>query len=71
MRSGWVSFYEGWRRGDQEDTLEALEAACAEALKWSKVLLRETEKPAGHKGKRLGIKRRMEGGIIFSSLQAM
>ena len=51
--------------------MEALEAAGAEALKWSKVLLRETEKPAGHKGKRLGIKRRMEGGIIFSSLQAM
>lgn len=71
MRSGWVSFYEGRRRGDQEDTFEVLEAACAEALKWSEVLLRETEKPAGHKGKRLGIKRRMDAGIIFSSLQAM
>ena len=31
MRSGWVSFYEGRRRGDQEDTFEVLEAACVEA----------------------------------------
>lgn len=67
MRSGWVSFMKGGGRGDQEDTFETLEAACAEALKWSKVLLRETGKPAGHKEGDWDAKAQ-DGGGSFSAV---